>query len=199
MNGIFFLILGPSGVGKGTFVSQIKEEWKTNPSFLFPITATTRTPRDGERNGVDYYFLDKDNFESDIKSNSFLEYAVVHGKNYYGLPKKQVFNALESGIHVIRELDLQGLWNLQEIIPKENLFSIFISPPNIGILEKRIRGRSTLPEEEIQRRLETAKNEIQHAKECDRILLSEEGKIQQGVINLKNVILTEIQKQACRA
>ena len=156
MKGIFFLLVGPSGVGKGTILTEIKKDFEDDERFLFPVTATTREPRDGEVNGIDYFFMTKEKFEEGIANGDFLEYATVHGENYYGLPKKQVFDALESGINVIRELDIQGLWNLQKILPEDNLFSFFILPPSMKELEERIRGRSSLPEEEIMRRLESA-------------------------------------------
>lgn len=192
--GKFFLIIGPSGVGKGSIISAIKEDW-ANKNFIFPITATTRKPREGEKNGKDYIFITKEEFESGIKQDQFIEHAIVHNVNYYGLPKKEVFEALKKGDNVIRELDIQGLWNLQKIIPKENLFSIFIMPPSIKSLEARIRGRSTLPEEEIARRLETAKKEIINAQECDAIIVSNDGKLKEAIIQTKNRILLELVKQ----
>lgn len=191
-SGIFFLIIGPSGVGKGTILSKIKEQWENREDITFPITATTREPRKGEKNGKDYYFLTKSEFENKLEKDEFIEHAIVHGENYYGLPKDKVFHALENNKYVIRELDIQGLWNLQKILPPENIFSIFIMPPSMAILEKRIRGRSTLPEEEIARRLQTAQKEIEHSKECNRTVVSEEGKINEGVIKIKNIILREI-------
>lgn len=192
--GTFFLIIGPSGVGKGSIISEIKEDWK-NKNFIFPVTATTRDPREGEAHNKDYIFMTKNEFEEGLTKDEFIEHAIVHNVNYYGLPKKEVFSALEKGEHVIRELDIQGLWNLQKIIPKENLFSIFIMPPSIASLESRIRGRSTLPEEEIERRLQTAKEEIINAKECDATITSYDGKLREAIIDTKNRILLELAKQ----
>ncbi len=194
LTGTFFLIIGPSGVGKGSIISQIKEDWN-NENFVFPITATTRLPRKGETHNKDYIFMTKDEFITGLEKNEFIEHAIVHNVNYYGLPKKEVFSALEKGDNVIRELDIQGLWNLQKIIPKENLCSIFIMPPSMKSLESRIRGRSTLPEEEIERRLNTAKEEIKNAKECDIIITSHDGKLREAVINTKNSILLKLVKQ----
>ncbi len=191
--GKFFLIIGPSGVGKGSIISAIKEEWKTK-NFVFPITATTRKPRKGEIDNKDYIFLTKNEFESGLQQEQFIEHAIVHNVNYYGLPKKEVFDALKKGKNVIRELDIQGLWNLKKIIPKENLFSIFVMPPSIASLEARIRNRSTLPEEEIARRLETAKEEILNAKECNAIITSHDAKLREAIIETKNIILLELEK-----
>ncbi len=192
--GKFFLIIGPSGVGKGSIISAIKEEWK-NKNFIFPVTATTRKPREGEIHNKDYIFLSKEEFEKGIQNNEFIEHAIVHNKHYYGLPKKEIFTALKKGDHVIRELDIQGLWNLQKIIPKENLYSLFIMPPSMESLEARIRGRSTLPEEEIERRLQTATEEIKNAKECNAIITSHDNKLREAIINTKNTILLELAKE----
>jgi len=193
LKGTFFLIIGPSGVGKGSIISEIKKEWE-NKNFTFPVTATTRQPREGEENGKDYLFMTKDEFEKGLENNEFIEHAIVHNVNYYGLPKKEVFTALEKGHNVIRELDIQGLLNLQKIIPKENLFSIFIMPPSIESLESRIRGRSTLPEEEITRRLQTAKKEILNAKKCDAVITSHDAKLKEAIIATKNAILLQLAK-----
>lgn len=194
-SGIFFLLLGPSGVGKGTVLSQIKEEWGNDERFHFPVTATTRKPRDGEENGIHYFFKEKPDFEQGVENGDFLEYAVVHGKEYYGLPKSQVVEPMKNGINVIRELDIQGLWNLQKILPSDQIRSIFLLPPSMEILEKRIRERSPLPEEEIARRLQTAQNEIENSKDCDFAVVSEEGKINECVIRVKNIILTQIRSR----
>ena len=192
--GIFFVIIGPSGVGKGSIINEIQKEW-SQKNFIFPITATTRQPREGEMHNKDYIFMTPDNFKKGLKNKDFIEHAIVHNVNYYGLPKKEIFTALEKGEHVIRELDIQGLQNLQKIIPKQNLFSIFVMPPNIESLENRIRKRSNLPEEEIERRLNTAKEEIKNAKICDFIITSENNKLREAVINTKNQILLEIIKK----
>ena len=186
--GKFFLLLGPSGVGKGTVITALKKKFQDDDLLVFPVTATTRNPRPKEKNGKDYYFLSREEFEEKIKKNEFIEHAIVHQKNYYGLPKEHVFEALKSGKNVIRELDIQGLWNLQKIIPKENLVSIFLLPQSLEILEKRIRGRSNLPDEEIERRLKTAQNEITHADECDVQIVSEDGKIGKMVEDVMEVI-----------
>lgn len=186
---MFFLILGPSGVGKGSIIAELKKKWANNPQFVFPITATTRPPRPGEINGKDYFFLTKEAFEAGIEAGDFLEHAVVHQTQYYGLPKKQVVDALSESKIVIRELDIQGLWNLKPLFPLHQLFSIFILPPNLETLEMRIRGRSQLSEEEISRRLETAKNELAHADECDAQVVSYQGKLEQAVEAVSHIIL----------
>lgn len=192
MKGIFFLMVGPSGVGKGTILEGIKEDWKNDDRFLFPVTATTRDPREGEVHGKDYFFMSKEDFKKGIENDEFLEYAIVHGENYYGLPKKQVFDALKKGVNVIRELDIQGLWNLQKILDPENLYSIFLTPPSMAELEERIRTRSVLPEEEISRRMESAKNEIIHSRDCDITVTSLTGKVNVVKVDIKNIMMNQI-------
>lgn len=188
-NFMFFLILGPSGVGKGSIIVELKKKWGNNPHFVFPITATTRLPREGEEDGKDYFFITKEAFEEGIKNNDFLEYAIVHKTQYYGLPKKQVIDAMNEGKTVIRELDIQGLWNLKILFKAEQLFSIFILPPDIETLEMRIRGRSVLLEEEIARRIETARNEISHSSECDAQIISYQGKLLEAVEKVEMFIM----------
>jgi guanylate kinase len=125
--GIFFVIIGPSGVGKGTILSEFKNKNK-NKNIYYPVTSTTREPRYNEKHGKDYYFISKEKFIEGINNNEFLEYAIVHKLNYYGLPKKQIIDNLNKGINIVRELDIQGLFNLKKILPKRsNIFNFFCS------------------------------------------------------------------------
>lgn len=185
---MFFLLLGPSGVGKGTIISALKKHWIDNNQIIFPITATTRSPREGEVDGKDYLFMTHEAFEHGLKTDFFLEHAIVHGKEYYGLPKKQVEEALSHNKIIIRELDIQGLWNVQKKIPADQLVSIFIMPPSLESLEQRIRKRSVLPEEEIKRRIASAQFEIEHAHECTVQIVSEQGKIDESVKKVIDII-----------
>ncbi|MEI7511807.1 MAG: guanylate kinase [Candidatus Peregrinibacteria bacterium] len=187
-SGKFFLIVGPSGVGKGTVITALKKEFAGREGMVFPITATTRDPRPQEKDGVDYLFLTKEVFEEKIQRDEFVEYATVHEKNYYGLPKEQVFPALQAGKKVIRELDIQGLWNIQKILPPENIVSLFLYPESLEILRQRIVGRSPLSDEEVQRRLETAQNEISHKHECSYQVLSTQGRPKDMVAAVRKII-----------
>lgn len=189
---MFFLILGPSGVGKGTIIQHLKKKWESDPNFVFPITATTRHPRPQEQNGKDYWFMSKEAFEEGIQNNEFLEHAIVHKTDYYGLPKKEVLPALEQNKIVIRELDIQGLWSLQKVIPPEQIFSIFILPPSLEVLRQRILSRSQLSEEEVERRLQTAKQELSHANESDAQVISEQGGIEKAVEETVKIITSHI-------
>ncbi|MCT4592091.1 MAG: guanylate kinase, partial [Candidatus Gracilibacteria bacterium] len=121
----------------------------------------------------------------------FLEWACVHKKNYYGLLKKTVFDALEDGSVVFREIDIQGFESICEIIPSDHLVSIFLMPPSLDILKKRIMERSPLSDEEIDRRIESAKIEISLSKECDYVIQTEDNEIEKLLNEIEEIILKE--------
>ena len=160
----FILIIGPSGVGKGTLLQMLKERKK---EIFFPVSATTRDPRPREKEGETYYFLSKESFELKIAAGEFLEYACVHGKNYYGMLKAPILKALEEGKIVVRECDYQGFLLAREVIPVEQLKSVFILPPEESILRKRIQERAPISNEELDARMESLRKEVEVAKECD--------------------------------
>lgn len=155
MPGKLFILSGPSGVGKGT----VREEIMSNPSLnlVYSISMTTREPRKGEINGIHYFFVDKTYFENAIKNGDLLEYAKFVG-NYYGTPKSFVEKLLNEGKNVLLEIETQGAKQVMEKCP--NAISIFMVPPSLEELEKRIRGRRSEPEDIIQQRLSKAKNEM---------------------------------------
>lgn len=173
--GKLFLILGPSGSGKGTVLKALREN---HPEFVFPISCTTRDPRPGEKNGEVYYFVSKEDFKQRMENDEFLEWAVVHGENYYGTLKEEILKPLREGKTVIREVDVQGLRSIRDLIPKENLCSIFLTVDGWDTLRRRILRRSELPEEELERRRQSFMKEMEWAKECDKVIVSEEGEIE---------------------
>ena len=149
------VISGPSGCGKSSVLKYVFDNTK---DFYFSISTTTRTPRAGETNGVEYWFSTKEEFENDIAQNQFLEYATVHG-NYYGTSLKPVINALNEGKIVIFDIDVQGF----EIIKSKIghlVTSIFITTPSQNELRTRLQNRKTDTLEVIEKRLENAKKEI---------------------------------------
>lgn len=160
--GRLFVISGPSGVGKGTIVSELTE--RLGDSVRLSISATTRQPREGDRDGVDYYFLSEEEFLSKVEKGEFLEYASVHG-NYYGTPKPPVQAALEAGLDVILEIDVQGAMQVKENYP-EGVF-IFILPPSITELRARLAGRGTESEQDMERRMGMALQEIEYLDQYD--------------------------------
>jgi len=152
--GILVLYTGSSGVGKGTIMAELL---KKDPSIRLSVSNTTRNPREGEIDGVHYNFVTKEQFEELIDSNGYLEYA-KYCDNYYGTPKQQVEDLLDEGYNVFLEIEVQGGLQILEQYP--DVLSIFILPPSMEILEKRLRNRGTEKEEVILKRLEEAKNEI---------------------------------------
>lgn len=152
--GRLVLYTGSSGVGKGTILDELK---KRDPNIKVSISNTTRNKRNGEIDGVHYNFVTREQFEKLIKENGYLEYA-EYCDNYYGTPKKAVEDMLDDGYTVILEIEVQG--GLQIMKKHPDVLSIFILPPSMDVLEKRLRSRGTEDEETIQKRLEQAKNEI---------------------------------------
>lgn len=157
MNNAKLIILsGPSGSGKGTILDKAKEKL----NFVYSVSATTRNPRDGEIDGVNYFFLTREDFEKRIKNGEMLEYTDYCG-NYYGTLFSQVQNNLNNNKDVLLEIEVEGAVNAKKAFP--NALMIFILPPSMEILEKRLRARNTEDEEAVLKRIEQAKKEIDSA------------------------------------
>lgn len=156
--GKLFVYAGASGVGKGTIM---KELLKRNDSIKLSISATTRSPREGEADGREYFFVTKEKFEEMISQQGFLEYA-QYCDNYYGTPKAYVDEQLDKGYNVFLEIELQGAQNVLKLRP--DAVSIFILPPSVEELERRLRDRGTETEDAIVKRLTQAKVEMDNAK-----------------------------------
>ena len=148
---------GPSGVGKGTVLGELM---KRRSDMCFSVSATTRQPREGEVDGVNYFFVTKERFEEMIRNNELLEYAQFVS-NSYGTPRAYVEQQLERGMNVILDIEVQGARNIVNMIP--DAVSVYMIPPSYEELEKRLRGRGTETEEQIQGRLQTAINEARAA------------------------------------
>jgi len=161
------IITGPSGVGKGTVVKEILN-MNSNKLWL-SISATTRKAREGEINGEHYYFLSKEKFQKMIKDNLFIEWAEF-ADNFYGTPVESITQKIDSGYKVILEIEVEGARQIKEKFPDS--LSIFLLPPNIRELEKRIRNRGTENEESISRRLERSKFEISCSEDFDYIVIN---------------------------
>lgn len=172
--GHLFLILGPSGSGKGTVIAHLR---KVFPDAIFPLSCTTRSPRPGEKDGEVYHFTTKDDFKRRIEASEFLEWAVVHNDNFYGTLKGPILEALDAGKMVIREVDIQGVRSIRGLLGRDRVTTIFITFPSWENLRHRILKRSELPEAELAHREESFKREMAFASECDHVVLSEEGKI----------------------
>ena len=155
MVGKLFVLSGPSGVGKGTVRDNILKDKSIN--LVFSISMTTRKPREGEIDGVHYFFVSKERFEKAIENDELLEYASFVG-NYYGTPRNFVNKLLNDGYNVLLEIEVQGAEQVMRKCP--DAITIFMMPPSFEELEKRIRGRRSEPEQIVQQRLEKARNEM---------------------------------------
>ncbi|MEH2074961.1 MAG: guanylate kinase [Nostoc sp.] len=159
--GRLIVLTGPSGVGKGTLMRSLLQR---HPELYFSVSATTRSPRPGEIDGKNYYFVSRSKFEQLVAEGEFLEWAEFAG-NYYGTPREAVLNQIHSGKLVVLEIELEGARQIRASFP--SALSIFILPPSFDELEKRIRSRAQDSEEAIARRLLRAQEEIQAADEFD--------------------------------
>ncbi len=176
-NGVVLVLSGPSGAGKSSLIKEIADDIG---EYYFSISTTTRKPRDGEVDGVDYYFVSEEEFKKDIKDEYFLEYALVHG-NYYGTSIKPVKEALSKGKLVIFDIDVQGNTAITNRLG-DITTSVFITPPTLSELRKRLQNRSTDTKEVIERRLVMAKMEIQRISEYDFIVVNDDLKVAAEVL-----------------
>lgn len=184
--GRLILILGPSGSGKGSILAELRQKY---PEFVFPLSCTTRDPRPGEKAGEVYLFVSKEEFQDRIERGDFLEWAIVHGENYYGTLKESILNPLEEGKTVIREVDVQGLRSIRDLVPAEQLTSIFLTVDSWETLQARILRRSELPEEELQRRHDSFMKEIKWAEECTYTIVNVEGEFEATLKKVESAIL----------
>lgn len=180
--GSLFIVSGPSGCGKGTILAEILKQDK----FYYSISATTRNPRVGEVDGVNYHFLSKEKFEELINNDGMLEYA-SYCDNYYGTPRKPVEDMLNAGKHVILEIEVQGAMNVMKKCP--DAVSIFILPPSIKELRRRLNKRGTETDDVIEKRLAQAEREIKMAENYDYIMIN--GELELAVQDLLSVIKSQ--------
>lgn len=168
--GKVIIITAPSGAGKTTLAKRLMQEHK---DILFSVSATTRPPRDGEIHGKDYYFLTKEDFQNKIDAGEFLEWEEFYNGSRYGTLRSDVEYHLNNGYFILFDVEVNGAANLKNIFGSSS-FSIFISPPDISTLERRLRGRGTENEETITLRLERAEMELNRAKQFDCIVINDE-------------------------
>jgi len=182
-----YVISGSSGVGKGTVLKGFMQK---HPDFMLSISCTTRKPRDGEVDGVNYFFLTQDDFKNCIEQDKFLEWAEFAG-NFYGTKKKYIQQCLADGMNVILEIETTGALKVKEKMPEAVL--IFIAPPSLKDLEQRLRGRHTEDEETIQRRLHEVKKELECAKKYDYQVINDT--VENAIASIEKIISGE-QKNA---
>lgn len=180
--GLIFILSGPSGSGKGTLVKELIKL----PENEVSVSATTRAPREGEIDGVSYHFLKEEQFRELIDNDGVLEYAQYCG-NFYGTPKKEIDLWLEQGKNVILEIDVQGCRQIKAKRP--DCVTIFIAPPSMQVLEKRLRGRGTETDEVIRKRLSAAIGELEKAGEYDYVVVN--GPIEECVEDVCAIMKAE--------
>ena len=163
------VIAGPTAVGKGTVVRHLLAE---HPEFKLSVSATTRSPRPGEIDGVDYFFWTQERFDEAIANKELLEYATVHGLNRYGTPRRPVEEALARGENVVLEIDIQGAKQVKAAMPQA--ITIFIQPPSWEELVRRLSTRGTEDAAEQEKRLTTAKVELASANDFDYQVVNDE-------------------------
>lgn len=182
-NGVVLVLSGPSGAGKSSLINKISEHIG---EFYFSISTTTRPKREGEVDGVHYHFVSQEEFQKDIEQDHFLEYALVHG-NYYGTSLKPVKQALAEGKLVIFDIDVQGNMAVQNRLG-DITTSVFITPPTLSELKRRLENRSTDAQDVIQKRIEMAKREIQRTAEYDFLIVNDDLELAAEV--LKQIAIT---------
>ena len=181
-SGKLFILSGPSGAGKGTICKRLLEETELE----FSISMTTRAPREGEIHGQHYYFVDEEEFVRRIEADGFLEHAQVYGRRY-GTPKEPVIEKLEKGIDVILEIDIQGALKVKENYP-DGVF-IFILPPSMAELRKRLTGRGTETAEAIEMRLGETLKELSFIEKYDYCVVN--GELEEAVARVKSIVIAE--------
>jgi guanylate kinase len=178
-----FIISAPSGSGKSTLVHRLLQ---SDPNLAFSISYTTRAPRGAEKNGVDYNFLSREQFEEHLARDEFLESAEVYG-NYYGTHRSAIDNAIRERKDLVLDIDVQGARQLKVAIP--GAISIFVLPPSREVLEQRLRARSQDSEEVIQRRLKAAAEEVRNYIQYDYVLINRE--IEKSAGRLATIVQAE--------
>jgi len=168
-NGVVLVLSGPSGAGKSSLINKISDDIG---DYYFSISTTTRPMREGEEEGVHYHFVDEEEFKKDIEEDNFLEHALVHG-NYYGTSLKPVRQALSEGKLVIFDIDVQGNMAIKNRLG-DITTSVFITPPSLSELKRRLMHRSTDSQEVIEKRLDMAKREIQRTAEYDFLVINDD-------------------------
>lgn len=181
--GLLIVLSGPAGVGKGTVCNALRAE---NTDIRYSVSVTTRPPREGEVDGVNYFFKTREEFEEMIKNGELLEWAEYVG-NYYGTPIEYVEKMLNQGKDVILEIEVQGALQVKERMP-EGVF-IFLMPPSLAELRKRIEGRGTESKEVIEKRMKVAKEEIEMMKKYDYVVENDEVSL--AVERIKAIVLAE--------
>jgi guanylate kinase len=178
--GRFFVLSAPSGAGKTTLLNRLLADF---PELGISVSCTTRTPRPGEKDGVDYRFIDEQRFREMVEAGDFFEWEEVHGA-FYGTPKAPIMERRAAGLDTVFDLDTRGALNFKLAYPES--FIIFVAPPSLEELEKRLRRRHTEAEESLKRRLENARREISEKDRFDCVIINDD--LERAYAELKSVI-----------
>ena len=181
--GLLIVVSGPSGAGKGTICDALRRQF---PDIFYSISMTTRDPRPGEVDGVNYFLSTNKHFEELLEEDAFLEHAHVYD-HYYGTPKKYVFDQLGQGHHVMLEIDIQGAMQVKEKYP-QGVF-IYIIPPSLTVLEERLKGRGTDSQDVISGRLAKVRNELQWIDEYDYVIVNDN--LENAISQAREIFLAE--------
>ncbi|MFL5824216.1 MAG: guanylate kinase [Solirubrobacteraceae bacterium] len=180
-----FVITGPSGVGKGTVIRGLRERL---PELELTVSATTRRPRPGEHDGVDYHFLTPEEFEAHVAAGDFLEHAEYSGHRY-GTLRSEVDRRLASGTPVVLEIEVQGARQVRQAMPES--VAVFIAPPSMEALRTRLIGRGTDSPEQVQARLKTAERELQAASEFRKVVVND--RLEEAIDALVKTVRAELE------
>ncbi len=176
MQGTLILVIGPSGSGKSALIAYVR---KVAPDMVFPVSCTTRTKRQGEKEGETYYFITEEEFDARIKDGAFLEWA-SYGGHRYGTLKSEVLPKLKAGKSIVREVEVQGAHILLQKLPRENCATIFVSAGSWAHLEKRIRARASMSDEELAIRHARYEAEMAFQQEADVRIENPDGKLEEA-------------------
>jgi len=184
-NRLLIVLSGPSGVGKDALLRKMKEQ---KYPFHYVVTVTSRPRREGERDGVDYHFISQREFQQMIDNGELLEWANVYG-NYYGVPRKEISQALSKGKDVIVKVDVQGATTIKRILPQAVF--IFLRPPSMEELERRLRQRHSESARDLALRLRKAEEEMKSLPLFDHVLTSYQGKLDEAISQIQSTVAAE--------
>lgn len=185
--GILLVVAGPSGVGKGTLIRGLRER---HGGIEWSVSCTTRDPRPGELDGQDYHFLSREEFLRMARAGELLEWAVVHGRDFYGTPRKPVEEALSAGRDMVVEIDYQGARSVRAALPESVM--VFVAPPSIDALRDRLAGRNTESDDAMRRRLRSAQTEFEHIGMFQHLIVNDE--LETAIDALEAIYLAERQR-----
>ena len=184
-NQLLIVLSGPSGVGKDALLKKMEEQ---KYPFHYVVTVTSRPRREGERDGVDYHFISQQEFQRMIDNGELLEWANVYG-NYYGVPRKEISQALSKGKDIIVKVDVQGAKTIKQILPQAVF--IFLRPPSMEELERRLRQRRSESDRDLALRLRKAEEEMKSLPLFDHVLTSYEGKLDEVISEIQAIVTAE--------